>query len=216
MSTSHPFIKPLFPSDPIPLALVMGSDREARLCDAVAAWLQQLIAGSGRFQVDVIDPLTLNLPTRMPGTPNAAVLNLRKRIDRARAIVLLTPEYNHGYSAALKHVIDLVVGEWAVKPVALVGYGGFSGGLHAIAQLRQVMAALDAVAIREALALPMVWNHLDDSGRFAPPTAIIHAAQRLLARLAWWSQGLTLTRQQPLLPNVIADPAITAAIDIPD
>ncbi len=216
MTTSHPFITTLSPPDPIPLALMLGSDREHRLCDAVAGWLRGLIAGSGRFQVDVIDPLTLDLPTRMPRTPDAAVLNLRKRIGRAQAIVLLTPEYNHGYSAVMKQVIDLVVGEWAVKPVALVGYGGFSGGLHAIAQLRQVMAALDAVAIREALALPMVWNHLDDSGDFTPPSTIVQAAQRLLARLAWWAQGLMLTRQQPLLPMVIADPAITAAIDIPD
>lgn len=202
--------------DPIALALVLGSDREHRLCAAISHWVHALIERSGRFQVDVIDPLALDLPARMPRTPDAAVLNLRKRIDRAQTIVLLTPEYNHGYSAVLKHVIDLVVGEWAVKPVALVGYGGFSGGLHAIAQLRQVMSALDAVAIREALALPMVWNHLDDSGGFTPTTTMVHAAQRLLARLAWWAQGLTLTRQQPLLPMVIADTAITAAIDIPD
>lgn len=195
------------PTDPIPLALVLGSDREGRLCDAIAHWLQTLIQRSDRFRIDLIDPLTLALPVRMPRTQDAAVLNLRERIDRAQAVVLLTPEYNHGYSAVLKRVIDLVVHEWAVKPVALVGYGGFSGGLHAITQLRQVMSALDAVTIREALALPLAWNHLDDSGRFAPPLPIIHATQRLLARLAWWAQGLTLTRQRPVLPFVLPEPA---------
>ncbi len=194
-------------TDPIPLALILGSDREGRLCDAVARWLRRLIERSGRFALDVIDPLTLNLPARMPGTADAAVLNLRKRIARAQAIVLLAPEYNHGYSAALKHVIDLVVGEWSVKPVALAGYGGFSGGLHAIAQLRQVMSALDAVPIREALVLPMVWNQLDDRGELTLPAATVHAAQRLLARLAWWAQGLALIRQHPLPPVVLSDPA---------
>lgn len=185
---------------PTRLALILGSDREGRLCDALARWLQALIATCGDFVVDVIDPLTLDLPVRMSPTPDAAVLNLRKRIGDVDAVVLLAPEYNHGYSAALKQVIDHVVDEWAVKPVALFGYGGHSGGLMAIGQLRQVMAALDAVPIREALALSMAWNHLDDSGELHVPTATTHAAQRMLARLAWWARGLALIRQQPLRP----------------
>jgi len=62
-----------------------------------------------------------------------------------RAFVVVTPEYNHGYPAPLKSLIDSVGREWQAKPVAFVSYGGVSGGLRAVEQLRQVFAKLHMV-----------------------------------------------------------------------
>ena len=45
-------------------------------------------------------------------------------IDRGDAFVLVHPEYNHSYNAALKNALDFLHVEWNYKPVGFVSYGG--------------------------------------------------------------------------------------------
>jgi NAD(P)H-dependent FMN reductase len=54
------------------------------------------------------------------------------------ALVLVMPEYNRGYNAALKNAIDFLYAEWEGLPVACVGYGWY-GARHAKAALRQTL-----------------------------------------------------------------------------
>ena len=54
----------------------------------------------------------------------------------ASAHVLVTPEYNHGFSAPLKNAIDFLHGEWAYKPVGFVSYGGVAAGTRAVQMLK--------------------------------------------------------------------------------
>jgi len=75
----------------------------------------------------------------------AAVTAFRARIQAADAIVIATPEYNHGYPGVLKNALD-----WASRPygkgaltgkhVAIIGGGGMTGGIRAQVQLRQVLS----------------------------------------------------------------------------
>jgi len=62
--------------------------------------------------------------------------------QRNDAFVVVTPEYNHGYPGPLKTAIDSVGREWHAKPVGFVCYGGLSGGLRAVEQLRIVFASV--------------------------------------------------------------------------
>ena len=70
----------------------------------------------------------------------------------------MTPEYNHSFPAALKNVIDWHGPQWHVKPVGFVSYGGISGGLRAVEQLRLVFAELHAVGIRDTVSFHSAWN----------------------------------------------------------
>ena len=119
------------------VAILYGSTREGRLCDRIADWIAAEVARQHGFAIDRIDPLLLELPPRQERNDGDAVKALRARIGAADAFVVVTPEYNHGYPAALKQLIDSVSGEWQAKPVAFVSYGGVSGGLRAVEQLRQ-------------------------------------------------------------------------------
>jgi NAD(P)H-dependent FMN reductase len=179
----------------IELALIYGSTREGRFCDKVAAWATAEIALQSRFALDVIDPAGLALPSRHERDPGEAVLALRQRIHRAEAFVVVTPEYNHGYPAALKFLIDSVGAPWRAKPVAFVSYGGISGGLRAVEQLRLVFAELHAVAIRDGVSFANARAHLDAAQRFAPPEASRQAMAVLLARLGWWAEALRQARR---------------------
>ena len=108
---------------PLRLALIYGSTREGRFCDKVAEWAIARIAPLDDLALDVIDPAALGLPSRHEREAGPAVQELRRRLAEADAFVVVTPEYNHGYPAALKFVIDLAGAPWRAKPVGFVATG---------------------------------------------------------------------------------------------
>lgn len=172
------------------LALIYGSTREGRFCDTVANWTREQIVRRSEFALDVIDPDALDLPRRHERNDGKSVTALRQRIDRADAFVVVTPEYNHGYPAPLKFLIDSVYHGWRAKPVAFVSYGGMTGGLRAVEQLRQVFAELHAVTVRDTVSFPMAWQRFDTAGRPKDPAGCGTAAATMLDRLAWWASVL--------------------------
>jgi NAD(P)H-dependent FMN reductase len=174
----------------IDLALVYGSTREGRFCDTVAAWAAERIESSGPFALDLIDPAAPDLAALRTDS----VSDLRRRIGRADAFVVVTPEYNHGYPAPLKALIDSVGVEWQAKPVAFVSYGGISGGLRAVEQLRLVFAEVHAVAIRDGVHFANAWAQFDAAGKLLSPEAANGAMSTMLARLNWWALALRRAR----------------------
>ncbi len=89
---------------------------------------------------------------------------LEEKIAEADAFIIVTPEYNHGYTAALKELIDSCYEPWHAKPVGFISYGGVSGGLRAVEQLRQVFAELHTVTIRDTVSFSNVWAQFDAAG----------------------------------------------------
>ena len=177
---------------PIDVALVYGSARQGRFCDVIARWAGEHIASREAFTLDHIDPAAPELTAAQ--TDAAALAALKRRIGRAEAFVIVTPEYNHGYPAALKLLIDAVYDEWQAKPVAFVSYGGISGGIRAVEQLRLVFAELHAVTLRDGVGFPNAWTLFDAAGTLKEPAAADAAMGIMLARLGWWAQALREAR----------------------
>lgn len=170
------------------LAVVIASVRKDRVGPAVARWFLGRIPAHTDARVDVIDLAALTLPDDLSGGGDAEVFT--KRIDRADAVVVVTPEYNRGYPGALKTAIDTVLPEWRAKPVGFVSYGGISGGLRAVEQLRAVFGELHTVTMQAGVSLPHVWDQLDENGILRDPTRAAHAADTLLRQLLWWAKAL--------------------------
>lgn len=179
----------------IKLALVYGSAREGRFCDTVAEWAIRQMAGDGRFELQLIDPATMAPPGWDMKQDSPERQDLAQRVGWADAFLVVTPEYNHGYPAALKHLIDAVYSEWQAKPVAFISYGGISGGLRAVEQLRQVFAELHAVTMRDSVALPNTRTLFDSEGRMIEPEAPRKTLGFVLSRLHWWAVALRDARQ---------------------
>ena len=135
------------------------------------------------------------LPARHEREPGAAVQELRQRIDEAEGFVVVTPEYNHSLPAALKFLIDSASAPWRAKPVGFVSYGGISGGLRAVEQLRLVFAEVHAVGIRDSVSFANARSLVDAEGRFAPPEPAGQAMSLMLTQLAWWAEALREARR---------------------
>jgi NAD(P)H-dependent FMN reductase len=189
-------------AEPLRLAMLIGSVREGRFGPTVASWMTEQTRRHGAFELDLIDLAEADLPVRQQAQgvsrgvyPDPRVRAFAARIAAADAYVFITPEYNHGYPAALKLAIDSVMPEWRAKPVALVSYGGISGGLRAIEQLRLVVAELNMVSIRETVSFPMARHAFDQEGQPHDLRAA-DAARRMLSQLHWWAASLKRSRAE--------------------
>lgn len=181
------------------LAVIIGSTREGRNGPRVANWFADIARAHGTFEVDVIDLTEYGLPARMgqghpkQGNYPAELQPFAARIAAADALVLVTPEYNHGYPASLKAGLDALFAEWLAKPVSFVSYGGASGGMRAVEQLRQVVAELHMVDIRETISIPFIFNAMNEDGTMKDSNYVT-VANAVLGQLSWWASALKNAR----------------------
>ncbi|WP_144124290.1 NADPH-dependent FMN reductase [Catellatospora sichuanensis] len=174
------------PNTQVRLAVVIGSVRPERFGPTVADWFVGETQHRNDVRVDLVD-LAAD-PTGSPPTTESS--GLTHRLDAADAFVVVTPEYNHSYPAALKNMIDSHGREFHAKPVAFVSYGGLSGGLRAVEHLRPVFAELHAVTTRDTVSFHAAWKQFDGAGRLKDPAAAAAAASRLLDQVTWWARAL--------------------------
>ncbi|WP_327143793.1 NADPH-dependent FMN reductase [Nocardia sp. NBC_01327] len=174
-------------STPLRLEVIVASVRAGRFAPVVADWFLRVARANEGFEVGVIDLIDTSLPVDLSVTDE--VRAYLERIDAADAFVVVTSEYNHGYPAALKTALDTGKREWRGKPIGFVSYGGLSGGLRAVEQLRQVVAEVHMVSIRETVSFHEAKRKFDAEGETWDGAAI-DAAQRLLRQLDWWGRTL--------------------------
>jgi chromate reductase len=95
-----------------------------------------------------------------PAQPEA-VVDLKRRIAEADAVLFATPEYNHSVPGVLKNAMDWVSRPLAdtplkKKPVAVIGAStGMFGAVWAQAELRKVLQAIGAKVVDRELPVPM-------------------------------------------------------------
>ncbi|GAA2580478.1 NAD(P)H-dependent oxidoreductase [Streptomyces roseoviolaceus] len=183
-------------TEPLHVTLVVGSNRHGRFGPVVADWLLGHLRDRDDLVADVVDVAQAELPTSFEPTPEAtaALSGITPKLARADAFVVLTPEYNHSFPAGLKNLVDWHFAEWRAKPVALVSYGGLSGGLRAVEHLRQVFAELHAVTVRDTVSFHNAGASFDDEGTLRDPAGPDAAAKTMLDQLAWWGEALRQAR----------------------
>ncbi|MBB5915680.1 NAD(P)H-dependent FMN reductase [Nocardia transvalensis] len=200
------------------LTIIIGSVREGRYGPRIARWFTGRAAEYDRFDIDVLDLADVELPPALP--PNGTALRdvaarsapqraLAGRLAAADAFVVVTPEYNHSFPAALKHLIDWHFTEWQAKPVGFVSYGSRGGGLRAIEQLRPIFAELHAVTVRDSVSIDRHSERFDEDGVLSDPERPHTAARVLLDQLTWWASALHEARAtQPYPEGPTRPPAV--------
>jgi NAD(P)H-dependent FMN reductase len=169
------------------LSIIIGSTRPGRAGLPIADWFIERARRHGGFELDVVDLAELNLP--MLDEPNHPRLrqythqhtkDWSARVAGSDAFVFVTPEYNHGYSAALKNAIDYLHHEWHYKPVGFVSYGGVAAGTRAMQQLKQVVTALRMLPLTDAVNIPFHTQFIDDDGAVQANETMEQAADTML------------------------------------
>lgn len=184
---------------PLDLAVIIASTRKGRFGPTVARWFASRAARHDDVSVDVIDLAEVGLPDVLndfSDAPAPEVEAVTPRLARADAFVVVTPEYNHSFPAPLKSLVDWHKQGWQAKPVGFVSYGGMSGGLRAVEQLRPVFAELHAVTVRDTVSFHGAGATFDADGRPNDEEGTNLAAKVMLDSLSWWGETLRAGREE--------------------
>jgi NAD(P)H-dependent FMN reductase len=132
---------------PIFIPVILGTTRRGRASENVASFVHQEVAKRAGVETELIDIREIPLGTQDAGE---AIKDSKfsATVARADAMVIVTPEYNHGYPGTLKHVLDTNLKEYIHKAVGVCGVsaGGF-GGTRVIENLLPVLRELGLVTI---------------------------------------------------------------------
>src|SRR5215471_15183262 len=135
---------------PLFIPVVLGTTRQGRMSAHAAKLISRELGRYPGVETELIDIAQLPLPATDAGEaikypPFSAAM------DRADALVLVVPEYNHGCPGLLKHLLDSCLKEYIHKAVGIVGVsGGPWGGTRAIENLMPV--------VRELGLVPIFWD----------------------------------------------------------
>lgn len=110
------------------------------------------------------------------------------------AYVLVTPEYNHGTSGALKNALDYLYQEWNNKAVGFIGYGSI-GGTRAVEQLRLIVGELQMADVRNQVMLSLR-SDFENMSVFKPASHQEKSLGAMLDQVVSWGSALQTLRQR--------------------
>jgi NAD(P)H-dependent FMN reductase len=176
-------------------AIIVGSTRPGRKAADVAKWVLEHARKRGDAEYEIVDISDFHLPLLdEPVPPSMAkyskpyTLAWAKKIASFDAFIFVTPEYNHGTSAALKNAIDFIYAEWNNKAAGFVGYGSV-GGTRAVEQLRQVMGEIQVADVRAQVALSL-YTDFENFTTFKPNAAHEMPLGMMLDQLVSWGTAM--------------------------
>jgi NAD(P)H-dependent FMN reductase len=200
------------------IGIVISTTREGRFGDKPAQWIYDIAAGRDDLDFEIVDlrdyPLGFYGEARFEGdrTAEDGSRRWREKMASLDGFIIVTAEYNHGYSGVLKNALDHAYAEYNRKPASFIGYGGV-GGARAVQQLRLVCVELQMAPLRSAVhiaAEPMRAVRQGDS-RLADFEFLNERAATMLDELAWWTYALKAgrgeIRHNPLVDELAESPA---------
>jgi len=185
----------------IRIAIIIGSTRPGRNGEAVAKWVYEIAQKRNDAEFELVDIKDFNLPLLDEPVPPSLGQYTKEhtkawaaKIDSFDAYVFVTPEYNHGTSAALKNAIDFIYKEWNNKAAGFVGYGGASG-TRAVENLRLIMGEMQVAGVRAQVGLSL-FTDFENFSVFKPAPQQEPTVNAMLNQVIAWGGALKTLREK--------------------
>ena len=183
------------------IAIIIGSTRPGRNGEAVAKWVYEIAQNRSDAEFELVDIKDFNLPLLdepMPPSMGQYSKSHTKawaaKIGSFDGYVFVTPEYNHGISAALKNAIDFLFAEWNNKAASFVSYGG-AGGARAVEHLRLVLAEVQIATVRNQVLLSM-FSDFENFSVFKPNSRHVKSVNEMFDQVIAWGGALKTLREK--------------------
>ncbi len=181
-------------SRPLFIPVILGTTRQGRASEHVARFVFEEVKQREGIETELIDLRDLKFTTDDAGE---AIKDpeFSAKVERADGLVLVVPEYNHGYPGLLKHALDTNLKEYIHKAVGICGVsaGGF-GGTRMIENLLPVLRELGLVAIFWDGNFSNARKLFDDKGTLLDQ-AYVKRIDQFLKELIWMSKVLRYGRE---------------------
>ena len=197
------------------IPVILGTTRQGRQSEDVARFLVEQIDQRQDIETELIDIRNLTIATDDAGE-TIKDPQFSATMERSDGLIIVVPEYNHGYPGLLKHVLDTCLKEYIHKAVGLCGVSaGPFGGTRVIQNLLPVMRELGLVTIFYDLNFSNVQNLFDESGTLIDKPTYIRRMERFMDELVWMSTVLRYGRQCIHLRKQPVGPTATHHADKP-
>ncbi len=176
------------------IPVILGTVRKGRLSAHAARLLTDELAKRESVETELIDIATLSLRTDDAGQ---AIKDpgFSAQMERSNALVIVSPEYNHGYSGLLKHVLDSCLKEYIHKAVGIAGVSaGPFGGTRGIQDLLPVLRELGLVTIFWDVNFSNAGKLFDSQGNLLDRSNLPFIDQ-FLKELIWMAKTLRHGRE---------------------
>ena len=182
-------------NQPLFIPVILGTVRKGRASENVAKFVFEQVKKREGVETELIDVRELNFPADDAGE-QIKDAKFSAACERADGLVVVTPEYNHGYPGMLKHVLDSNLKEYIHKAVGICGVsaGGF-GGTRVIESLLPVMRELGLVTIFWDGNFSGAQQLFDDAGNMKDRDVHEKRMDKFLGELIWMSKVLRYGRE---------------------
>lgn len=181
---------------PLFIPVILGTPRQGRQSEYVARFLVEQISQRHDVKTELIDIRTISIATDDAGE-SVKDPQFSATMERSDGLIIVAPEYNHGYPGLLKHVLDSCLKEYIHKAVGLCGVSaGPFGGTRVIQNLLPVMRELGLMTIFYDLNFSNVQTLFDESGNLIDKPTYVRRLERFMEELVWMSGLLRYGRNE--------------------
>lgn len=180
------------------IGIIIGSTRPGRVGEAVAKWVYEQSKARTDAEFELVDIKDYDLPLLDEPVPAGSQQYSKEHTKRWAAkiaefdgFIFVTPEYNHGTSAALKNALDFLYREWNNKAAGFVSYGAI-GGARAVESLRTVMGQLKIADVRAQVMLSLYTDF--ENGVFKPDPRQLKSLEAVFNEVIAWSGAMKTLR----------------------
>lgn len=178
---------------PLFIPVILGTTRKGRMSLHAARLMAEQVGKRPDVETELIDIAQLPLRTDDAGE-GVKDAGFSEKVNRADALLIVSPEYNHGYSGLLKHVLDSCLKEYIHKAVGIAGVSaGPWGGTRVIQNLLPVMRELGLVTIFWDVNFSNVGKVFDESGKLLD-ASFLRRIDKFLNELVWMARTLRYGR----------------------
>ena len=180
---------------PLFIPVILGTVRKGRASENVAKFVFEQVKKRDGVETVLVDIRELKFPTDDAGE-QIKDPGFSETCERADGLVLVVPEYNHGYPGMLKHALDSNLKEYIHKAVGICGVsaGGF-GATRVIENLLPVLRELGLVTIFWDGNFSGAGNLFDENGKIRDEATHVKRMDKFLGELVWMSKVLRYGRE---------------------
>lgn len=179
------------------IPILLGTAREGRRTEHAARFVFEEAKQYSQFETEFIDPRDFLTAPATEGMSEENSKRWSEIMTRADGLIIVSPEYNHGYPGELKMMLDQLYKEYNRKPVAICGSGGGLGGARMVEVLRIAAIELQMIPIRNAVYFSNIKTLFDESGAIRDES-YREKLKKLFDELTWYARALKEAREKNL------------------
>lgn len=173
------------------IPVILGASRPERKSERVANFILQVL----REDFELESPLVDVRDFQIEYDEDKSIPEFRDIITKSDALVLVFPEYNHGFPGKLKSLLDTEFDIYKHKPVVLASVSsGHFGGVRATELLTPILTNFKLIVTGLNLHFPYINEVFDESGNLND-SQMNERAKKVLSELMYLTKVIKIGKR---------------------